>query len=300
MKNNFIKTLFIGICLFAVYFILTHNKIIHENILYAINLWITKVFPSLFPMFIINEILIHTGFPNILTKLILKFTKKINPYAIYVLTLSIFSGTPTNAIILKNLVEQKSINSKDASYMLTFTFFNNPVFLFTMLSISFDNYSVIKIIIIQYISNIIIFLLFKNKLPNNNILSNNENNKNQLSTILSISIKKSLDTLLMILGTITFYIIISTILINCLNFNSTFESILKGILEITQGLNNISLLNAPSKLKEIIATSIISFGGLSIHSQIQNIISDTNIQYKYFCIGRIMQIIFSNIIILIS
>ena len=36
------------------------------------------------------------------------------------------------------------------------------------------------------------------------------------------------------------------------------------------------------KLKEIIAISIISFGGLSIHSQIQNVITDTKIQYKYF------------------
>ena len=47
------------------------------------------------------------------------------------------------------------------------------------------------------------------------------------------------------------------------------------------------------KLKEIIAITIISFGGLSIHSQVKNIISDTNIKYKYFLIGRIFHVLIS-------
>jgi len=168
-----------------------------------------------------------------------------------------------------------------------------------MLSNIFNNAITIKIIIIHYFVNVLIIILFRKKLISNNYELTINEKANTFSAILNSAIKKSLDTLLMILGTITFYIIISTIITNIFDFNITIEVIIKGLLEITQGLNNLALINISTKAKEIIAISIISFGGLSIHSQIQNIISNSNIQYKYFFIGRIFHVILSIVLILI-
>ena len=97
----------------------------------------------------------------------------------------------------------------------------------------------------------------------------------------------------MILGTITFYMIISNYLLKIISLNIFGEVILRGILEITQSLNILTNLNILSIIKEIIALSIISFGGLSIHTQILNIISDTNIKYQNFFSGRILHVLLS-------
>ena len=75
--------------------------------------------------------------------------------------------------------------------------------------------------------------------------------------------------------------------------NINFQIILKGIFEITQSLNNLNLLNYSGIIKEIIAISIISFGGLSIHTQILSIINNTDISYKNFFRGRIYHVLIS-------
>lgn len=302
MKNKIIKLTFISSCLFAFYFTLTNNKLITNNIIFATELWLKKVFPALFPMFIINEMLLSLDLPfyisNIINKLF-KNSKKINSYAIYVFILSIISGTPSNAFILKSLVDKKEIESKEASYMLSFTYFSNPLFLYTILSPCFNKISIIKIILIHYLSNVLIYTIFAKKIPYKDSNPKLNNNNIKISNILTKSINKSLDTTLMILGTITFYIFISSIIINCFNLTKVTETIIKGFFEVTQGLNNLSYLNVSQKLKEIIAVTIISFGGLSIHSQIQNIINTTKIKYNIFLYARIIHVIFSIIGILI-
>ena len=56
---------------------------------------------------------------------------------------------------------------------------------------------------------------------------------------------------------------------------------------MTQGLN--TLINYNSYFKELLAILFISFGGLSIHTQVKCILDEENISYKYFLKGRIMQ-----------
>ena len=61
-------------------------------------------------------------------------------------------------------------------------------------------------------------------------------------------------------------------------------------------LKNLTILN---EIKEIIAVIIISFGGLSINTQIKAILEDTDLNYKYFFNGRLMQALISFILIII-
>ena len=103
----------------------------------------------------------------------------------------------------------------------------------------------------------------------------------------------------MILGTISFYMLLTFIITSLLPNNCLIKTIISGFLEITNGLNTMTSLNILNKIKEIIASAIISFGGLSIHTQIKAILEDTNMNYSYFLKGRIMQSIISVILIMI-
>jgi len=196
------------------------------------------------------------------------------------------------------MLNNSSISINDANKLISFTYFSNPLFLYNILSNTFNKKITIKIILIHYITNIFIGLLFRKKDNNNNNKTiKNKSNINEINIIklLPSSINKSINTLFMILGTIVFYMIITNLILNIFNINNLFNIFLRGIFEITQSLNLLNNLNYPSITKELMALSIISFGGLSIHTQVLSIINDTDISYKNFLIGRILHFLLGTI-----
>ena len=72
---------------------------------------------------------------------------------------------------------------------------------------------------------------------------------------------------------------------------------MNGFVEMTQGLKYISLLEIPLKLKTILSTMIISFGGFSVHMQTISILSDTQIKYLPFLTARLLHAIISSFIV---
>ncbi len=299
--NKFKKYFTIILLFIAILFLFKYNYILQDSVNNAVMLWLNKVFPSLFIMFIINDIIISThildNIGNILSPIFNKIYN-LDGSSLIAFILSIFSGTPSSAFILKEMIQNKSISLDDANKLISFTFFSNPLFLYNILSLTFNKFITIKIIIVHYVTNLIIGLFFRNK--TNNITNNYNIKESKVNTniliLLPQAITKSFNTLLMILGTITFYMIITNLFLNVFSVNLLEEIIIKGLLEITQSLNTLSKLNILSIIKEIIALSLISFGGLSIHTQVLAIINETNIKYKNFLIGRILHALFSTCI----
>ena len=277
MKQNFIYLLIITFIIL----IFKNNDLLLVSAINATNIWFNKVFPYLFIMIIINDSLINLGIIN-------KFK---NP-VLYIFIISLLSGTPLNAYIIGNLYKNNSITKNNANTMLLFTYFSNPLFLWTILNNIFINkYIAIKFILIHYLSNIIIFLIYNKKLDNK-LSSSNINNFN-----ISTSIKKSIDTNIVVFASICFYFIVSDIIINTFSINIPFNIIIKGFLEMTQGLNCLITYN--NIYKPLLVTIFISFGGLSIHTQIKYILNEYHLEYNYFLKGRLFQTAISIILTLL-
>ena len=294
---NKLKNIFTIILLFLIiYFIFKYNYLLKTSVIDSVTLWLTKVFPSLFIMFILNNLIIGTNILNNYTYIINKIFNKIfntTGLSFQAFLLSLFSGTPTSAFILKEMLENKLITTKAANKLIGFTYFSNPLFLYNILSLSFNNYITIKIILIHYLSNIFIGLILRKNKELDILQKNIPSQSKNIFLLLPEAITKSINTLLMILGTITFYMIITNIIIKIFPLNNLSQITIKGIFEITQSLNSLTTINIPSIIKEIIAISIISFGGLSIHTQVIALLSDTKISYKNFLIGRIFHLFIS-------
>lgn len=276
------------ILLFLTLFLLNifrYNDIVTLSSLKALELWRVRLFPSLFIMFIVNDLIINTE--------IIKF-KNNNTLAF---SLSLFSGTPTNAYIIKELYINNRISLNSANNLLLYTNFSNPLFLYNILSTIFNKTIVFKLILIHYISNIIISFFIKKETTYNN---RNETANLKVTKILEQSIKKSINTLLMILGTVTFFMILSNLTIKLFSLNIYLEILLKGLLEITQSLNELAAITLNLELKQLLALTIISFGGISIHMQVYSILNETKINYKFFLKGRIYQTLISILLLLVS
>lgn len=302
MKEKIINFTFCLFCFIAIFFIFKNNNVVAGVIINAVNLFLNKVFVSLFPMFIINDILVNAGLPFFFYKIFNPLFKKLfhtSGIASYVFIMSLISGTPSQAYILKNLVANNNINETEASHYLYFTYFSNPLFLTLILSSMFPINSVVKIILIHYVSNIIIGILVRKHAP---LIRENQINHNinlNIGNVLIKSISKSVNTLLMILGTIVFYMLLSFLIVQMIPVSDFLKVLISGFLEITNGLNLLGTITIASKLKEIIAILIISFGGISIHTQIKAILEDTSISYSSFLKGRIMQALISVILVLL-
>lgn len=303
MNKNLKNVLIIIFFLIILGFILLNSNLMINKILEIANIWIKKIFPSLLPFFIIGDILINYNFIYYLAYFfnpIIKLLFNTSPNISFVFILSMISGFPSNAKYTKDLYQNNYLSLEEAEMALGYTFFSNPIFIITMTNLIFNNTKItLTIILSHYLSNIFIGIIFRFKMTKNN----NNSIKKQISipfnTLLSNSIVKSINTLLLILGTIIFFIIISTFINNIFNLPIVIKTLVGGLLEITQGINSLNILNISTTLKTYFVVIFLSFGGLSVHLQIKSILEDTPISLKPFYIGRILHVIISIILITI-
>ena len=213
--------------------------------------------------------------------------------------MSIISGNPASAKYTKDLYIDGKINKFEATKILCFSCFTSPLFILGTVSVFLNNKEVpLLILICHYISNLIVGIIIRFYHPSkydrsslkkavNDMHMKRISNKDSFGVIITNSLTNSINTLLMILGSITVCLVITTIINNNLTLNSTVQSLFNGFIEITQGLKYIGLEAIPLKLKCVLTVMIISFGGISVHLQIMGILSDTDIKYLPFLCSRV-------------
>lgn len=280
--------IFIIILIYLFIYIIFRNSNNLSNITFlSLKMYILKVFPFLFIMMILNNLLIKCNLPYY-------FNKIFKNNDLYIFFSSILSGSPINAVILKNYLENDYITVKKASKILAYTSLNNPLFLYNYLYLILNNnYNVIKVMGTLYISNFILYIYFNKKNNTQSFIKYKEYN---LKKELFNSIYESIQNLIKIMGIIIFFKIILDLL---MTKESICYSLLKGLVEVTTGLNGLVNFNISIKIKEIISYIIISFIGLSIQMQMSIILEKYNIDYKYFYTSRVFIIALGIILIIL-
>lgn len=274
MTKN-IKRLVVLTLLFTllILYIKESNLIIKEFLSYT-NLFITKLLPSVFIIYILSDLLINYGIINLLKKI----TKY--PTTIYILLISLISGFPSGPKTIKNLKEQNYITEKESNKLIQCTHFPNPIFVFSTISLITKNIGIIYISII--ISNLIILL--KTKPTSNNKLPSIK--EKDFTTTLSNSIIQTLKIIILIYGTSIFFYLISIIILNYFNTKELYI-IINTIFDLTKGIQTTSLITNQT-IKDLVIILLLTISPLNINIQIKSILSDTNIKYINFIKGRLI------------
>ena len=292
------------ILVFIGFEVLTESKTILDSVSFSLNIFKNNIFPSLFPFFVLSSLLIKYGLPEFMSNLfkgVMNKLFRINGRCAFIFFMSIISGNPACAKYTRELYLNGEINIYEATKILCFTSFTSPLFILGTVSVFLNNKDVgLFILLCHYLGNIIIGILMRfyhpSKYDNEKVSLYNAiysmhmkriSNKESFGTILTNSLTNSINTLLLILGVITMCLVLTTIIDNNINLNSTMQSILNGFVEMTQGLKYISLESIPLKLKCTLTVMILSFGSFSVHLQIMSILSDTNIKYLPFLASRV-------------
>ena len=305
------NSIFIMIVLIFIMFeILSNSSTILDSVGFSFNVWKNSIFPSLFPFFILSEFLINYGFIEFVSEIfkpIMNKFFKVKGAGAFVFILSLISGFPSSSKYIRELYISGMINEKEAEKLLMFTHFSNPLFILGTISFVFLNNKEVGPLILfcHYFGNIIIGFFVRNyyiskvdsKISLKKAIMDMHHKRLEskpFGIFLSEALMNGINTLLLIFGIVTLFLIITTIIDNILPLPDYYQSVLNGIFEMTQGLKYVSLLGVPLKIKGTLSVLFISFGGISVHVQIISILSDTKIKYFPFFVARIIHALISS------
>ena len=300
MKKKIFDLIIIIFTIFILLQLFIKRNIIYSSIMDALNIWVNALIPSLFPFFIISDILINFHITYYIPKIfkdICKYLFKITDNMILIFLLSMISGFPSNARITRTLYDKGEITLEEANHILIFSHFSNPMFILTTVAVLFfrNKFWGPILLISHYLSNFILGIFFRKHANFNNHINKVVDNIN-FSSIFVAAIKKSVDSILTICGILVTFLVLANIIINLYNFNDYHAIIIRGILELTIGIEALSKCELSNIYKLVITSCFLAFGGLSVHMQVVSQIVGTKIKYIYFFLGRIYQMIISGII----
>lgn len=312
VKKTYIKTTLVAILLVAIF---TSLLLLPSDVVAAskrgLDIWWTIVFPTLLPFLIINELLRSYGVVDALGHIldpIMRPLFKVSGSGGYALAIGMTSGMPVGAKITTQLRIDNLVTRTEAERLVAFTNFANPLFIFGAVAIGFYGIPQIGVplAIAHYSSGILTGFLMR-------FYKNNERthrskashsllkrayytmHKKRISEtrpfgkIFSDAVQVSIQTLLMIGGFIIIFSVLNSVLSKLLTFDlSSTSAFIAGIIEMSLGSQLLGSSNVQLLPILLLQSFVLGFGGLSIHSQILAIISESDIRYFPFFIAKLL------------
>jgi sporulation integral membrane protein YlbJ len=260
----------------------------------GISLWVSSILPALFPFFICVNFLMETGVVRLL------------PENIFPFAMSVLAGYPVGVKIVGDMLRDGIITDREAHRMVSYCSTSGPGFIIGAVGTEMlcSQMSGIIIAVSHYAGAVLNGLLFSMAIPAEKTHAACENNKIQhgIMDTVTLSIYNACKSMAVILACIMMFMFA----IDLLETSGLFDlidsgpakCILQGALEMTVGCNAAANADLSPLCACVIASVIISWGGLSVLTQSMSMLSGTGITVLYFMITKISHSFFAGIIAL--
>lgn len=335
--QNIILPVFI--CLLLVFIILYPDEFI-KTAREGLSLWLNNVFPSLFPFFVVSQLLLGLGVVNFVGTMfepIMRPLLNVPGEGAFCFSMGITSGYPMGSKLIASLRNFNSCTKYEAERLMSFCNSAGPLFILGVVGAGvFDNRQIGYLLLLcNYSALITTGLIFKHhglsvenkkysRSYNSNIFIRAMDNMRaaqkkdgrSLNILFSDSIKDGINLMLMIGGyIITFSIIVKMLnkagftpfIAGVLNFlshglisNETATGVINGIFEMTVGCNSLNELPLSVFQKTMLAGFIIAWGGFSTHAQVIGVIEKTDISYITYFWAKVIHSLLTPLYIFIS
>ena len=289
----------------------------------GINIWFNNLVPSLFPFFIAVELLNYTNIPSLIGKLFNKIMRplfNVSGIGAYALFMGIISGYPVGAKIVTDLRNNNLCTKEEGERLLTFTNNSGPLFIIGSVGISLFNDSSIGFLLLfthllACISVAFVFRFWKSSTRSASSTYNVSDNVvafSNLGEVISKSILSAIKSIFLIGGFVVLFNVIISLFNNLMIFNILANiflpifnfihvdtrfiiPILSGLIELTSGINLISLIHTSKLGISVIMTAfLLGFAGISILLQVWSISSKSDLSIKPYFLGKLLQGIFAS------
>ncbi len=257
----------------------------------GIALWASSVLPALFPFFICANFLSRLGVID-----------KLNPAA-FTFSMSVMSGYPVGAKIIRDLRIRNCISLRDAKRLIAFCSTSGPTFMLGAVGIGMLGSLKAGIIIsaAHYLGALFNGIIFS--LRGGTIGGRKNVNTAKFANIADMLTEAILEALKS-MGIILAYIVLFMFATDLIQFSgllNLFESIysraaVKGIFEMTVGCSSVAYTAVAFEAKTVMCAMLISFGGISIIGQSLSMLSGSGVPGTYFLLTKVMHAFWSGIL----
>lgn len=318
-KNSRLNIFITILCSLLIIKIILNPKMCIGAALGGAKLFVNSVFPSLFPFLVIINVMMEFGGIEIYSKIFGKILCKplnLPSNCSFPLLVSFICGYPLGAKYSCELYANNSISLNTCERLLNIASNAGPLFIIGGVGASMLNnhYLGYLLLISNYISCLIMALLLKRKSSNVSAINNNFSRKafpvDNIGSVLKRSIENSVFTSLSIGGFIVLFSVLTVLLKNDVIFSRIMLCIsnilhiplnltngfIVGIMEMTNGCASLASIKIDMIYKLALLSFIISFGGISITSQVYSFTYKYNISMKKYTKRKFIQGFISSII----
>ncbi|NLV89085.1 MAG: sporulation integral membrane protein YlbJ [Tissierellia bacterium] len=330
-NKDFLKLFFLFIIITILIKVVLNPALSLNSAKDGILIWLNILLPSLLPFFIISEILIGFGFVDFIGKLLKPLMKplfNVPGEGAFPIAMSMLSGYPVGAKLTSRLREKKLITKAEGNRLICFSSTSGPLFMLGAVSIGMlGDSKLIPLIIIPHYLSILVIGLFIGSINSKDRsikIENKERNlwqeiqntylswlktKKSIGSLITNSVKESMDSILIIGGLVIFYsVLVETLFninlvqkffINISNLLSIDSQLLKGVIvgffEMTTGCKNIAEANINLMYKILAINFVIGWSGISVHSQALSFINTTDLNGKLYIISKFFHGLLSSV-----
>lgn len=246
----------------------------------AFMLWLNSVVPVLLPFFIFADFVKKAG-------------NNINiPMRVYPFAMAVLSGYPMGAKATGDLLASGKVDRTEGKSILSFSFVTGPAFILgTAGGLLGSKQAAVIILAAHYIGAFENGLLWRmrrtgsgSKSGGSNIKVKGINDNNSLFECFSSAIAAGFKAMMMILAFLVFFMIgIDFIehmgLFSIIGGQQT-AAFVKGIMEMTVGINAVSMCSTGIALKTVLTSFMVSFGGMSVLCQASSMMSGSGLRLR--------------------
>jgi sporulation integral membrane protein YlbJ len=311
-------------------FMFGNLQLVYESSMQGFKIWLEIVFPAVFPVLVLSELMVGLGivhFLGVLLEPIMRPLFRVPGSGGFAVAMGFISSYPVGARLAALLRTEKLVTRSEGERLLCFASTADPMFILVAISVGVFHDASLGVVIAgaNFTAAILLGLLLRfhdRKGASSQTVEDKKGflflravnrmsqaqveEKRRLMEILSDAVNNAFRTLF---GIGAFMVVFSVII----KFASTgllaqmlvtplawvlsvlqlpqplAHSLVVGFLEVTQSMRSIYDAVGPDmKSKIVVASGMVAWGGISVHTQVASIISTTDIRYKPYFVYKIV------------
>ena len=294
----------------------------YQASLRGLQVWWNIVFPALLPFFIASEVLTGLGvvhFVGVLLEPLMRPLFRVPGVGAFVMAVGFASGYPIGAVLTAERRANGDVSKEEGERLMSCANTADPLFMSGAVAVGMMGLPQVGGVLVaaHYLSSIATGLLMRFYKPNappspvrarsgkfilvratGELIRAQEEDGRSLIKMLGDAIGKSIQSLLVVGG----FIMLFSVLMEMLNTSGLMGIVANalaapkdiimlfgdGVLEITIGCQQAAQSTLTMSGKVIAISAIIAWSGTSVHGQVMNFISHTDLSIKPYIIARIL------------
>ena len=259
----------------------------------GITLWTSSVLPAMLPFFICVNFMTGIGLISML------------PAGLFPFAMSALSGYPMGAKVVGDMYRSGTVDIHETKRLLSYCSTSGPVFMVGAVGVGMlgSQMAGYVIAVSHYAGAILNGLLYSKVIDGERVRGKSTDIRIEecdLMDTLTISIFSAFKSMAVILAYIIFFMFVMDLsesagIMNVIE-SEIARSMFKGFVEMTMGCNGLTGPGQSLRVQCVVASVIISWGGLSILGQSMSMLSGTGISFKYLALTKLTHSTFAGII----